>query len=1529
MISTASLSASELLAELTAEAIKPHAGNVGVLVRDVLPPDAERLLSELKTFHENEQEIRVAYLDPASAPAAKKVGLDKSTFSTEVEQAEKWRNDRELEALIVVFARGDEAKLSSLEDFGSVTSRDLKRVLVERALGGPAGENEVQSRWWGMLARDDGVGLGQLIDYYLALAGKAGNEFSEAASRQVHRLGLLPDPALFNDPKPQALKRRLQDNRDLVRRLQTLTPRDRRMITKRLNEETDDDEKAKLREAFDQLHRTRWKGKGMESITFESAERLVKARTKKPKSSKPKPGETSKPATEKVVAIAAEALVDPDREDELKAVVQGLQDRLNSLDESSLRKEKIAIPLPGSATEAVTFARGDVINPIAKALDDGVYGGLLEAEPGDLEDILRRFEPQQHLIARWERERIEEALEHVSVDDAGHAIGDAFRAYDKARAGVIPLSRTLEADPLAVASHGPTRKTLLDYIAAYEGINEVIRTHYDHLFEVFGSDIDELLGLLLLLETIVIKTDDQVYAIAAPTHPLFLWHYAKYCDIVESQRDRLDEGDRALVVEAAAELPNFLTSLFIPSSAYGEGALLTYAGRLGALPYFAEHAEASASDDGIKSLGTLIEAFLALEPHAELGLRLALVDPPDAGVYLSTLTDLAERGKLFGAHVVAYRHPKKKAGVELRLDEAEEERVARVFKSLTLDRRFTFESRELAHGAVGPPANDAFHLVVVFDRSGGRPSRARPAAHPIQPLALPRRIHYSQFYKTVELEPAPGGPFDSYDKVVGRLSKGGQASYLSVHQDQKLRSALTALAERATWTAVADRQVDRDLAIGALRVLTASEGDRDVAAFARSTASFRRALRGVATEYNTFITADELDDLLRQLSELLDAGLLSLRPDLTGKANRNAIKGLLGTLIAARWYRQSASGNRLLVSLDSPDARRWLRLAPDPLRADLVGLEWTGDHCTVTVMEVKAVDAPGAEYKIEEGVVTGSAIDQMLATRRLLGAVLAKDRSDELITTPARREILREHLYRELTKGSYPPEERKLWAERVQRLLDGKIDVDMRCHMIDVRLGADKATLEERSAVATDGEDSVPVQITELNEVLIESLQQQEPPEDQGEPDDGGEPPPEPEPDTGSGGDDTAEPEETPDIEVVTPIEDSTAEEEETKTAPSTPSKPPVERPRALLGVAPGTYGQSREVWFDPALPTEKLPNPHLSITGETGSGKTQATKAILADLRDYEIPSLILDFKDDYSDAAYAEAEGFRVYDATYETLPFNPLTPAIDQRTRRINPMNHIHQLTDITKRIYGLGDQQAYRLREAIKKAYDAAGVPSKPFEANSQVFPAFDAVKTHLESQKGNDALLGRMSPIFDLDLFAASEEDLDFDEFVATSTVVRLGQLPGDETKNSVAEFFLMALYNYLVRQPQTHTLGRVLVLDEAWRLVQSPFLSPLMREGRAFGLGVIIASQFPKDLPEAVRGSTATRLFFSQTQVEQIREIQRTIIGKTSGGEADHLAGVVRGLAPLSAVMHNKQYSPFVRVTLTPYFERRSRADGA
>lgn len=1519
----------QFIARLVASAVQSRVGSVGVIVRDVPAPDPATLLAELKGLHETKQpELRIAYLHADAAAAADEVGLDGDVFSAEVEQAERWRNERGLTALIVVIAQGDEAKLSSLEDFGTITSKDLKRVLVERALGGPAGANEVQGVWWGMMADDDSFGLGQIVDYYLSLDGKDGGEFKQASSRELHRLGLLSDPAFFDNPKPAALSKRLDTNREVVARLQTLTPKDRRTIKQVIESETDDAQKAELQRAFDGLHRTRWEGQGMGAIDLAAAQTLIKARTtKRPKDKDDGSGPTKK--TEKAVEVAATALVDPEREGDVSQVLEDLHTKLDEASDTSVRTEKVRTALSGSGVEVTASARLDIINLAAKLIDEGVYGGLVRSESDDINAVLRRFNAEEDILARWEAAPLQNVLDHLADGtEAGGEIRRLFAEYDAARTAILPYARILASEPLVVAADPAGRAAMAAAVSAYESLMRALWSKYDELFQAVGPDVGELLAQILLLDVILIQAGDKIFGLLSPVHPLHLWHYAKYAEVVDAQREQLPERDRALVAQAARDLPNFLTSLYIPATAMGKGLSLTSSGRLGAIPYYAKDVEANSSEDGIDSIAKLIRAFVALEPHARMGFRLALVDPPEVGAYLRAIVALRDDGVLDGAHIVLFRRYVG-ASLELRLDEDDEDRVAQVFRALNIDRRFTFEVRELAASEVGP-TGEPFHLTAVFDRSEGRTNRARPAMHPIQPLAMPRRLQYSQVHETVELEPAPGGLFEAYDSVVGRVAEGGRSSYLAVHQEKKLREALETLMKDVSWLALADKQVDRDLTLGTLRVFTAREGERDVAAFARSAAPFRRPLREVARGYNSFITEEELDDLLAQLSDLLDQGLLSLQPDHTGKTNHNRIKGLLGTLIAARWFRKDAvSETRLLVSLDSAEARRWMHLSDDPLRADLVGLEWTNDHCTVSVIEVKAVDATGVEYQIADGVISGSAIDQMLATRRLLAAVLAGDREHELITTPARREVLREHLYRELTKGSYSPSERKLWADRLQRLLDGKVKAEVRCHLVDVRLGVDASTLQDRSVIAHDGEESVPTRATQLNEELLDALRQAAAPEpeaeaeepssvgdqretvepDQETPEEGGD-----EPDVGQATDD--EPSEQPSPEPGGDVPPQAAVPE-----PTEPEGPP--RPRALLGTAPGTYGKPRTIWFDPALPDDPLPNPHLSITGETGSGKTQATKAIVSDLSDQGLPVLILDFKDDYSEPAYAETERLEVYDASFNSLPFNPLAPPVDPRGNRINPAHHVHQLAEIIKRIYKLGDQQAYRLREAIKGAYEAAGIGAQPTTVDPKMkFPPFEAVREKLLEDKANEALLGRLSPIFDLGLFSIGDSQDDLDAFMNSNAVVRLAQLPGDETKNSVAEFFLMALYNFLIRQPHSHTLGRLLVLDEAWRLVESPFLIPLMREGRAFGLGVVIATQFPRDLPEAVRGSTATRLYFSQSQLEQVREIQRTVIGKTSGAEADHVASVMRGLSPLSCVMHSKQYSSFVRLAFKPYFER-------
>jgi hypothetical protein len=92
-VNPSALDAAGLVSELTAEAARASIGSIGVLVRDIPEPDAERLLRKLNHLREDEGlDLRVAYLRKGGEEAIAQLELDEAVFSHEIERAEGWRN---------------------------------------------------------------------------------------------------------------------------------------------------------------------------------------------------------------------------------------------------------------------------------------------------------------------------------------------------------------------------------------------------------------------------------------------------------------------------------------------------------------------------------------------------------------------------------------------------------------------------------------------------------------------------------------------------------------------------------------------------------------------------------------------------------------------------------------------------------------------------------------------------------------------------------------------------------------------------------------------------------------------------------------------------------------------------------------------------------------------------------------------------------------------------------------------------------------------------------------------------------------------------------------------------------------------------------------------------------------------------------------------------------------------------------------------------------------------------------------------
>lgn len=1547
-----------LLASLLADAVRLAEGRPGVLVRD-LPLSPAGVLAELKALLDDGVDLRIAFLNSAAEQEAGALGIPAELFSTEVEQAERWRNEPGLEALVVVVSESDGAKLTSLEEFALIGPGYLRRLLVERAALQLTEVNDVLPRWWEILGKDDQTSFFDLVDYYTALTPLSAEAVKEQAAREINRLGLLPDPGFFDDPSEKALRSRLDENRALALRLANFSEEDRQRVDDALTAEGDVERRAELRVHLRDLQRFR-RG-GQLGLTAADAKQLLKVRTKKATPT-PKPGADGEaaepeptPPPKDLTSLAVDDLLDTadgasptDGPSEgagdsdgsegspaepsastngLDDVVLNLTKVLNDLEET-VRPATITVKLP-SGLQIDAEIKTDVLTLVSRMVDETSYGGLVRALGDDIASMVRNFQQSAEIVERWNATRVRKLVD-AFADEATmfEPIRVAFNEFDAARQLLVPYTRQLCVEPLLVAAAPQSGALVTPVVDAYQSLITTTMGLYSELHARYSDDAHAFLELVMLIDTIFLDNGESLIGLFTPLHPLLLWHYVEYARVLDEQKDQLDERDRNLIRSEVGQdgVPLFLTSIGVPR-VVSEGAPLSlpFSGKFGGLPHFSAQANARDPKDGVRTIRRLLEAFVDLHPAAAEGLRVALLEPPDPGAILLMCCDLAElpAPKLRGAHISVLRRSHD-VGAELSLSADEERRVQQWFGDHN-DRRFTFETVRVGPDDLSPPDGLMPHLYVAFDQTKRHSSNAGGEMQKVQPLANRRRLSYKIASDTLDLEPEPGGILAEYNSFAKLAVGTSILSYQSIHQSDELRARLNAGAQSVPWYVVVDGHVDRDLDLGGLRVLTARDGNRDVAAFTHSPDAFRRSLRDVVRGFNTSVDDETLDTLLASLSELLDAGLMTLRPGKSGEIVPAHVKGILGLMVAVQHLRSTCpeGTDRIILSLDGDQARRWLHLneSGDSTRSDLLVIDGADDRFTVTIVEVKARQNVAGEFSVSSGIVTGPAVSQLLSTFRILRRVFDPD-TPELLLTPSRREVIREHLYRELSKASYDHGTQRRWADRSKRLFDDDtIEVDLRCELIDVQLGVSAATLEPSRDVHADEDGGlVAVAIRHLNEDGVPGLEEALAPPIQSEPGGDGASPrgstPAVTSDDGTGSS-------APRVADVAASTGDALPGESISDAPpnlmgeqGTPS-----RPRVFLGPAAGTYG-SDEVWYDPQKPDEKLNNPHISITGETGTGKTQATKAILHELLRQGIPALILDFKDDYSKPDYAAAEGFTVHDASFGALPFNPMVPPLDRVSGTVNVTSHLHELSNMLQRIYKLGDQQAFALREAMKETYEISGISMRPFvpEPTQQYLP-FEAIREVLIREEAS-TLLGRLSPVFDLGLFSEGDAAITLSELLTTPTVIRLGQLPGDQVKNAVAEFFLMALHSFLMRKEQPHALRQVLVLDEAWRLVDSPRLNPLMLEGRAFGLGVIVATQFPRQLPEEVSGSTATRMFFGQAKAEQVREIQKTLVGKTSGTEADHVGSVLRALAPLECVLQNAHYRPWVKVKTVPYFAR-------
>lgn len=312
---------------------------------------------------------------------------------------------------------------------------------------------------------------------------------------------------------------------------------------------------------------------------------------------------------------------------------------------------------------------------------------------------------------------------------------------------------------------------------------------------------------------------------------------------------------------------------------------------------------------------------------------------------------------------------------------------------------------------------------------------------------------------------------------------------------------------------------------------------------------------------------------------------------------------------------------------------------------------------------------------------------------------------------------------------------------------------------------------------------------------------------------------------------------------------------------------------KILIGTDIDT-GQQR--YWSPT-PGSGTPNPHLLIVGESGSGKTYASQCICAELAHHGIPTVVFDFGQgfalDTTPREFADAALPVEIRGGQDGININPLEIFPGDIH---GPVNVAQRIADTFARVYpAIGIQQHAALRDAVLQAFADVGIDPEIKSTWKNPPPRFADLKLALDTlaedrrssaRKFAAAVASHISAVFLFNTFRAAGLDLNWEKILGSGSRTYIIQLKGLESslEQVVTELLVWNLIGYL-ESLGPGSLRAVVLLDEAHRLsfsANSP-VEKLLREGRKFGLGIILASQQPDDFSPVAFSNTASKLVFS------------------------------------------------------------------
>ncbi|MBD5540058.1 MAG: DUF87 domain-containing protein [Lachnospiraceae bacterium] len=280
---------------------------------------------------------------------------------------------------------------------------------------------------------------------------------------------------------------------------------------------------------------------------------------------------------------------------------------------------------------------------------------------------------------------------------------------------------------------------------------------------------------------------------------------------------------------------------------------------------------------------------------------------------------------------------------------------------------------------------------------------------------------------------------------------------------------------------------------------------------------------------------------------------------------------------------------------------------------------------------------------------------------------------------------------------------------------------------------------------------------------------------------------------------------------------------------------------------------------------TSQLFHTNTGIIGTMGTGKTQFTKSLITQMYrnqaynvdGQELGILIFDYKGDYNESKPDFIDATKATILKPYHLPFNPLTLTQSKVFKPLLPIHTANAFKDTLTKIYNLGAKQQDTLLQCINETYADYGIKPADKDTWSNVVPTFDQVYQRYvndEEIKKNDSLAAAMNKLHQFEVFESNpSETKSLFELLKGVVVIDLSGYDSD-IQSLIVAITLDLFYAQMQAAGSSkmvdgfRQLTKMILVDEADNFMSEgfPALKKILKEGREFGVGTILSTQFLK-----------------------------------------------------------------------------------